>query len=149
MQRVNLAVGGLYRAKVSGNIVIVRLERIEARPGYNSSRSSYKAKGGTNYHCTNLKTGRQVVFKSAAKFRGPVTGLSAEAALCGLTDLQRKYVSKGEQHTDGTDGGGPCARCLDGHGKPRPPLTRAYCDACYAAGRDAPVGAAFPEENQL
>jgi hypothetical protein len=51
-------VGQHYIAKVAGNITIVKFDEI-----YESRLS------GKQYLCTNLKSGRQVQFKSTAKFR--------------------------------------------------------------------------------
>lgn len=63
MKREEIQVGGIYTAKVSNRIVNVRVERITKREG-----SDYR-RGGTYYVCTNLNTNREIVIKSAAKFR--------------------------------------------------------------------------------
>lgn len=66
MKKADIKVGGLYAAKVSNKLVTVRVESITERDGNGI------VKDGTNYRCTNLNTGRTVVFHSAAKFRGEV-----------------------------------------------------------------------------
>ncbi len=68
MRQTQIAVGGLYKARVSGNIVTVRVDRI--------SRVEAWAKTVVVYGVTNLATGRTLQFRSARKFRckaDPVT----------------------------------------------------------------------------
>lgn len=61
MKKSEIRVGGLYRAKVSGRIVTVRVDAI---------RESEKFAIGVwhLYDVTNLSTGRRTTFRSAAKF---------------------------------------------------------------------------------
>ncbi len=61
MRKSEIKVGGHYRAKVSGKLTTVRVERIGE--AYN---------GRTRYDVTNLTTGRNIMFRSAAKFRAEV-----------------------------------------------------------------------------
>ncbi len=75
MKKAEIKVGGLYKAKVSGAITTVRVDRIE-----NGSD------GNPRYQVTNLRSKRVLTFYSAAKFRSeaqskptearPITGLS-------------------------------------------------------------------------
>ena len=68
MKKDEIRVGGLYLAKVSGNVVTVRVDTIRIS-------GPYFAGGGrevTVYDVTNLSTGRKTTFRSAAKFRGPL-----------------------------------------------------------------------------
>lgn len=66
MRKNEIRVGGLYLAKISNNIVTVRVDSIrEAEP------TQFK-RAETVYGVTNLKTGRKVTFRSAAKFRAEV-----------------------------------------------------------------------------
>lgn len=58
--------GGRYRAKVSGIIVTVKVLKIGKR-----AKNAYR-QGGTYYVCQNEKTGREIVFKSAQRFRSEV-----------------------------------------------------------------------------
>jgi len=58
-----LVVGNTYKARVSERIVDVRLDRIEERDATHYSRRR------TIYHVTNLRSGRHLQFRSAAKFR--------------------------------------------------------------------------------
>ena len=66
MTKDEIGVGGLYVAKISGNIVTVRVEKIF------KTQSNKYCKGGTHYEVKNLSTDRLCTFKSAAKFRRPV-----------------------------------------------------------------------------
>lgn len=68
MKASEITVGNTYIAKVSGNLVPVRVDDIQADAvvGY---RGQGKTKRGTRYHVTNLKTKRSLTFRSAAKFR--------------------------------------------------------------------------------
>lgn len=66
MKKNEIKVGGKYKAKVSGNLVTVRVDSI---------RSSAYGEGKRNdlYDVTNLATGRKTTFRSAAKFRAEAT----------------------------------------------------------------------------
>jgi hypothetical protein len=59
MKKHKIKVGGLYLAKVSKRLVTVRVGRIAPAP----------VGSGDRYYVTNLTTGRQIMFRSAAKFR--------------------------------------------------------------------------------
>lgn len=68
MKQAEIKVGGHYRAKVSRQLVTVRVDAIEDNPfGGAGDPSSHTA-----FHCTNLETGRKLVFRSAQKFREEV-----------------------------------------------------------------------------
>lgn len=67
MRKNEIEVGGRYLAKVSGKLVTVRVNRIRLIP---ADGGFYKT-AQTRYYVTNLKTGREVIFKSARRFRGP------------------------------------------------------------------------------
>lgn len=57
-----ITIGRYYKAKVSGNIVTVRVDEIAYKP-------TSTCKGpDAYYHVTNLKTGRKATFSSAQKF---------------------------------------------------------------------------------
>ncbi len=58
--------GGHYIARISGNIVKVRVDEIRETPAHR-----------TVYDVTNFDTGRCTTFKSAAKFRHPLGGFAA------------------------------------------------------------------------
>lgn len=64
MKKSEITVGSLYRAKVGNKITTVKVLEISKRDG----RMGYR-KGGTTYICRNLATNREVVFRSAMKFR--------------------------------------------------------------------------------
>jgi len=66
MKKNEIKVGGLYRAKVSGKLVTVRVDAIRVRDGYGTMKDT------TVYDITNLSTGRKTTFKSAVKFRSEV-----------------------------------------------------------------------------
>ena len=76
MKASEIVQGGIYVAKVSNQLTRVRVDSIEsvrsfaARRDY-SGNSQFVDK--TRYCVTNLTTGRTTVFRSAAKFRRPVT----------------------------------------------------------------------------
>jgi len=63
MKKHEITVGGHYTARVSGNFVTVRVDRIE-------ERTNLGGRAETHYHVTNLNTKRTTRFRSAAKFRG-------------------------------------------------------------------------------
>lgn len=67
MNKSEIRVGGLYTARVSGRIVTVRVDMIREVP-----RQGGKGIYCTAYDVTNLTTGRQTTFRSAAKFREAV-----------------------------------------------------------------------------
>lgn len=66
MKAKDIKVGGRYAAKVSGNLVVVRVDDIQ-----NPQRGTSYRTNRTCYEVTNLKTKRKLVFRSAAKFRRP------------------------------------------------------------------------------
>lgn len=79
MKKAEIKVGGYYRAKVSGNLVTVRVDAVrETDPAgtLTNKRGNIKSPV-TVYDVTNLKTGRKTTFRSAAKFRSvdPAYGL--------------------------------------------------------------------------
>lgn len=65
MLKAQIKVGGIYIAKVSNKLVRVRVDRI-------LNQTRWKSIAATSYACTNLATGREVRFRSAAKFREEV-----------------------------------------------------------------------------
>lgn len=67
MKKNEIKKGGLYRARVSGNLVTVKVLAITEREKFAYQR------GGTSYRVLNLTTGRETSFRSAAKFRQEVT----------------------------------------------------------------------------
>lgn len=73
MKKSEITVGGLYRAKVSGRVVTVKVEAIREvektmyRNGYTGMRTYYFA---PVYDVLNTATGRRTTFRSAARFRG-------------------------------------------------------------------------------
>lgn len=77
MKANEIVVGEIYLAKVSGQLVRVRVDDIAENPGrkivshcglgINIVKRIIRA--NTRYACTNLSTGRIVIFRSAMKFR--------------------------------------------------------------------------------
>src|SRR5262245_13066306 len=63
MKQNEVKVGGKYRARVSGKLVTVLLERIEEHNPF------FKGCSTKRFHVLNLSTGRRTVFRSAAKLR--------------------------------------------------------------------------------
>lgn len=76
MKKNEIKVKGLYRAKVSGNLVTVRVDSIRQR--YNSLTK----KETTVYDVTNLTTKRKTTFLSAMRFRMAV-GLGDRVTMTG------------------------------------------------------------------
>ena len=73
MKKNEIVVGGLYKAKVSGNVVTVKVEAIReyfGGVGFNN---------GWRYDVLNTATGRRTTFRSAAKFRSEVNAGSMSA----------------------------------------------------------------------
>lgn len=80
MKKNEIKVGGLYTAKINGNLVTVRVDGItesdvKVKKDW-STRTTNRAtppyKTVVRYDVTNLTTGRKTVFRSAAKFRREV-----------------------------------------------------------------------------
>ena len=67
MKKSEIVIGGHYRARISGNFVTVRVEKIRQRAGY-------KDQERTVFDVLNLDTGRRTTFDSAAKFRSVAKG---------------------------------------------------------------------------
>ena len=63
MKKFQIEVGKYYRARISGVDVTVLVNVIGTR-----FADKYR-RGGTYYHITNLRTGRNLTFQSASKFR--------------------------------------------------------------------------------
>jgi len=60
MKNIQVKLGAIYRAKVSGNLVDLKVDKVRPR----------KYDGKFNgWFCLNLKTGRTVVVRSAARFK--------------------------------------------------------------------------------
>lgn len=68
MKKAEIKVGGMYRARISGKFVDVRVDRIR-------QRVNGAGRDATVFDVTNLTTGRTTTFASAAKFRGPAAGV--------------------------------------------------------------------------
>ena len=66
MKTEDVKIGGEYFARVSGNIVKVRVDSSRERESYAGFNRNPRTR--TVFSCTNLKTGR-VVSKSAAALR--------------------------------------------------------------------------------
>ena len=62
MKKNEIKVGGMYTARVGNKITTVRVDRIMEQTAF--------GKACTTYAVTNMATGRETRFKSAAKFRG-------------------------------------------------------------------------------
>lgn len=75
MKANEIEVGGYYMAKVSNNIVRVRVDGIRTVIGYGRGVGIYGTRSTadkTVYDVTNTVTGRKTMFRSAAKFRSRV-----------------------------------------------------------------------------
>ncbi len=71
MKASEIKKGGLYIARISGNIVTVRVDEIRETSASRMNRYSGRLErtDKTVYDVTNLDTGRRTTFRSAAKFR--------------------------------------------------------------------------------
>lgn len=87
----DIEVGGVYVAKVGVNITRVKVLAVNKHEG-----SKYR-RGHTSYKVVNLKTGREVFFKSATKFRSKVTDAGA------TNGIAVDYVRVGKALADMTD----------------------------------------------
>ena len=61
MTKDQVEIGSLYRAKVSGKLTVVRIDGV--RPLRGLTRTT------TGWYATNVKTGREVLIRSAARLR--------------------------------------------------------------------------------
>ncbi len=66
MKSSEIEVGGKYTAKVSGQIVTVRVDQIKEHYQRSSERWV------DHYECTNLNTSRRITIKSCQRFRAKV-----------------------------------------------------------------------------
>jgi hypothetical protein len=128
MLKSQVKVGGEYRAKVSRKATTVRVDEI------------IDVKGGTRYHCTNLATGRSVIFRSAARFLGEIAAkgmVRAEAPAVQniprdgyfgeeADPLRPEVAQAGQQSVNGPIMADPH---LDGPEYNVGPLVEAYLDA--------------------
>jgi len=81
MRKADVEVGKVYSAKVSGNLVIVRLDR-ESRYG--------------GWEGTNLYTGRRVRLKTAGRLRSPVPE-SVVQRMIDRDKIHREEVKKWQE----------------------------------------------------
>ena len=74
MKKNEIKKGGKYIAKVSGNLVTVRVDEIREtiKRSWNNYAAQPTCRDVVVYDVTNLKTGRRTTFRSAAKFRREV-----------------------------------------------------------------------------
>lgn len=69
MRAKEIEIGGVYLAKVSGNIVPVKvLEKMESYHHRGVGCGAWR----DNWRCVNVKTGRQLMVKSPQRFRSRV-----------------------------------------------------------------------------
>lgn len=74
MLKNQIAVGGVYIAKVNNRLVPVRVDNIrEFNPTFQRSSVLRPMRSQIRYEVTNLLTNRTTTFRSAAKFRRPAT----------------------------------------------------------------------------
>ena len=94
MKANEIKVGGIYRARISGNFVDVRVDAIRetTKRGRSSGYSGLpNYVDAVVYDVTNLTTGRRTTFKSTAKFRGEVKPVSRlEGKLKDLAEAGRR-----------------------------------------------------------
>ena len=81
MRASQVKIGETYIARVSGNLVPIKvLEEVQS--------FTFSGKRKTNFRCRNERTGREIVVKSAAKFRQQSNPALA-AALARLDEEQK------------------------------------------------------------
>jgi len=68
MKLKDVEVGGRYRAKVSGQLVTVRVTELREVPAFGSSRAK------TIINAVNESTGRRITIRSAQRLRSRVEG---------------------------------------------------------------------------
>lgn len=99
MKAKDIEIGGLYTARISGKFTTVRVDRVDyrSRPGRFAHTG---AAVRTIYEVTNMNTGRQITFRSAAKFRSKVvssapvvSGVIADA-LRRVSRIESKYSTE-------------------------------------------------------
>jgi len=66
MKKEELVEGVIYLVKHSSGLLPARLDMIRKIEGYRIGTRQYRA--SMEYRCTNLKTGRVIVFRSPVKF---------------------------------------------------------------------------------
>ncbi len=88
MKQSEIKPGGVYFAKVSGVVVKVRVDAIR------DGSAGYLRGTRTFFDVTNLKTGRQTTFRSAAKFRGPVVDTPEEDKRSAEARLLREQIGR-------------------------------------------------------
>lgn len=71
-------VGGLYRAKVSGRIAVVRIERDRGEHVRTVGRFSAVQRRHAGWDAVNVQTGRTVHIRSAARLRERIEGGTTE-----------------------------------------------------------------------
>lgn len=69
MKAKEIEVGKCYTAKVSNNLVPVRVVGISVKERLYLSALIPRKPARTIYHCKNLATGREITVKSAQRFR--------------------------------------------------------------------------------
>jgi len=76
MKASEIKVGGYYTAKISGRVVVVKVDAVreEARTIPSNTWRKGSSRTSTVYDVTNTLTGRQTTFRSAAKFRNAAHG---------------------------------------------------------------------------
>ncbi len=75
MKASEIRTGRYYTARVSRQIVTVRVDQIGTRDKYRRGTfgNPPTVHTTTSYHVTNMATDRKLVFKTAQKFRQPTT----------------------------------------------------------------------------
>jgi len=104
VKKSEIKVGGLYRAKVSNNIVTVRVDAI--RETFGATDRPVLA-----YDVTNLSTGRKTTFRSAMKFRSEVTQKEKPTAVVPQSAIKRELVEAVEGEGKVTNGYYRCTKC--------------------------------------
>lgn len=69
MNKEDIKVDGEYLLKHSSGLVRVKVVAIHKIPGYTTDMGTMIRRSAIRYVCHNLKTGRQILVKSAVKFR--------------------------------------------------------------------------------
>jgi len=138
MKKQDIKVGGLYKAKVSGKVVTVRVDRIK-------DQTSFNGKAATSYDVTNLSTGRKTTFRSAMKFRSAVIPVGSNPAISKQKQqLKSMLTRRTEPANGGHDGGEQIRRSEEADEeaarvdkqlrklKPIPQLGQSRCELCGA-----------------
>lgn len=97
MKKDEVKIGGVYEVRLHGVLTRVRIEEAFETRYWVGAASSGKRQSRTHWSATNLKTGRRVQIKSAAKLRKEATfTINEPNTIRGVFNMG----PKGPEHAD-------------------------------------------------